>query len=109
MCLGIVVAGLLGYGLMAVGLGIGNSAEASVLPLRRRDDIEARRDVLARGQLSNRLAIAGAVTASVAMAVKIPLIMINQHHHGRGIGHATGAKLAGLTLQRTAHNKKCKE
>lgn len=78
---GIVVAGLAGYGLMAAGLGIGNRAEGDLLPLAERADLSARREVLARGQLGNRLAIAGAVTATVAMAVGIPLIVLGRRRH----------------------------
>lgn len=78
---GVVVAGVLGYGLMAAGLGIGNQAEGDLLVLSERDDIPARHDVLARGRLGNQLAIAGAVTASVAMAVGIPLIVIGRRRH----------------------------
>jgi hypothetical protein len=78
---GVVVAGLVGYGLMAAGLAIGNRAEGDLLALTELEDIAARRDVLARGQLGNRLAIAGAVTATVALAVGIPLIVIGRRRH----------------------------
>jgi hypothetical protein len=78
---GVVVAGLVGYGLMAAGLAIGNRAEGDLLALAERDDVDARRDVLARGQLGNRLAIAGAITATAAMAVGIPLVVIGRRRH----------------------------
>ncbi len=86
---GVVVAGLLGYGLMAAGLGIGNRAETDLNALPDRDDISTRRDVLARGRLGNQLAIAGAVTATVAMAVGIPLIAIGRRRHEAGTTSAT--------------------
>ncbi|MCA9654210.1 MAG: hypothetical protein KC501_30090 [Myxococcales bacterium] len=78
---GITVAGVLGYGLMAAGLGVGNQAEGDLVALGEREDIEVRRETIARGQLGNRLAIAGAVTASVALAVGIPLIAIGRRRH----------------------------
>jgi hypothetical protein len=78
---GVVVAGLAGYGLMAAGLAIGSQAEGDLVALAERDDIDARRDVLARGQLGNQLAIAGAITATAAMAVGIPLIVIGRRRH----------------------------
>lgn len=78
---GVVVAGLVGYGLMVVGLGIGNQAESELLPLSEREDVERRREVLVRGRLGNRLAIAGAVAATAAMAVGIPLIVVGRRRH----------------------------
>lgn len=78
---GVVVAGVVGYGLMAVGLGIGNRAEGDLQALVEREDIDVRREVLARGRLGNRLAIAGAATATAAMAVGIPLIVIGRRRH----------------------------
>lgn len=78
---GVTVSGLLGYGLMAAGLAIGNIADSDLLALTGRDDIEARRDIIARGRLGNRLAIAGAVTATAALAVGIPLIVFGRRRH----------------------------
>lgn len=86
---GLVVAGLCGYGLMAAGLGVGNRANNDLLALGELDDVPARRDVLARGRLGNRLAIAGAVTASVAIAVGIPLIVIGRRRHEAASPRAT--------------------
>lgn len=99
---GMVVAGLVGYGLMAVGLGIGNRAEGDLRPLLERDDIEARHQVLARGQRGNRLAIAGAVTATVAMAVGIPLIIVGRRRHEASTPHAAlsvGGAAGNLAVQ----------
>jgi len=92
---GLVVTGLLGYGLMAAGLGIGNRAEADLVFLSERDDVAARRDVLARGQLGNRLAIAGAVTATTAMAVGIPLIAVGRRRHEASLARLTIGGPAG--------------
>lgn len=78
---GVVVLGVAGYGLLAAGLGIGNRAEADLALLGTQRDLEARRDVLARGRLGNRLAIAGGVTATAALAVGIPLIVIGRRRH----------------------------
>lgn len=78
---GITVLGLFGYGLMAGGLGLGERAESDLLSLTDRDDIDARRDVLARGRLGNRLAIVGAITATASMAVGIPLIVLGRRRH----------------------------
>lgn len=101
---GVVVAGIVGYGLMAAGLGIGNRAEGDLLALGARDDIAARRDVLARGRLGNGLAIGGAITATVALAVGIPLIVIGRRRHEAASPRATvmvsgGAGSVGLRVQ----------
>ncbi|MEM9457678.1 MAG: hypothetical protein AAGF11_26095 [Myxococcota bacterium] len=87
---GFVVASLVGYGLMAAGLGIGNRAENDLRPLWGREDIERRREVIARGQMGNRLAIGGAIAATAAMAVGIPLIIIGRRRHQ---AHASSATL----------------
>jgi hypothetical protein len=78
---GVVIAGVASYLVMAAGLGIGNRAEGDLFSLSGRDDIETRRNVLARGQLGNRLAIGGAIVATAAMAVGIPLIVIGRRRH----------------------------
>lgn len=93
---GVVVAGLAGYGLMAVGLAIGNRAQGDLSSTLERDGLATRRDVLARGRLGNRLAIAGAVTASVALAVGIPLIAIGRRRH-----EAAARALVGLQVGTT--------
>ena len=78
---GVVVAGLVGYGLMAAGLAISSQAEDRLRPLGEREDIEARREVLARGRLGRRLALGGAITATAALAVGIPLIVVGRRRH----------------------------
>jgi hypothetical protein len=94
---GVVVLGIAGYGLMGAGLVIGNGAESDLPSLGERDDLEARRAVMARGRLGNRLAIAGAVTATVAMAVGIPLIVIGRRRHEAASRRATVVVSGGAT------------
>lgn len=94
---GVVVASLVGYGLMAAGLGIGNRAENDLRPLSGRDDIERRREVLARGQLGNRLAIGGAIAATAAMAVGIPLIIVGRRRHQAHVSsHTLTLRVGGV-------------
>lgn len=78
---GVVLAGVLGYALMGVGLAIGNRAEGDLFTLAAREDIDRRRDVLARGRRGNQLAIGGAIAATAALAVGIPLIVIGRRRH----------------------------
>jgi hypothetical protein len=78
---GVVVGGVAAYALFAVGLAMGNNAESQLPPLREREDIDHRRDVLARGKLGNQLAIAGGVLSAVAIGVGIPLIVIGRRRH----------------------------
>jgi hypothetical protein len=94
---GVVVLGIAAYGLMAVGLGIGSGAESDLPSLGERGDIEARREVMARGRLGNRLAIAGTVTATVAMAVGIPLIVLGRRRHEAASPRATVMVSGGAT------------
>jgi hypothetical protein len=99
---GVVIAGVLGYVVMAAGLGMGNRAQGELFSLPGRDDIEARREVLARGQLGNRLAIGGAIAATAAMAVGIPLILIGRRRHQAASPHAMvrmSGSASGLGLQ----------
>jgi hypothetical protein len=101
---GVVIAGVLGYALTGAGLAIGNRAEGDLFALPGRDDIDARRDVLARGQLGNRLAIGGAIAATVAIAVGIPLIVIGRRRHEAASSRTTvmmsgGAGGLGLRVQ----------
>ncbi|MBL4689027.1 MAG: hypothetical protein JKY37_30830 [Nannocystaceae bacterium] len=74
----VTLGGVAAYILLGAGLGIGNGANQDLASLNRREDIEARRDVLRRGATGNRLAIAGGIMAAVAMAVGIPLIVIGR-------------------------------
>lgn len=99
---GVVVAGVLGYVVMAAGLAMGNRAQGELFSLPGRDDIDARREVLARGQLGNRLAIGGAIVATAAMAVGIPLILIGRRRHEAASPRATvmvSGGAAGLGLR----------
>lgn len=102
----LVSASLAAYVATAVGLAIGSRAEADLLPLRDADDIEARQDVLARGQLGNRLAIGAGVTAVALMAAGIPMIVIGRRRAAADQPHAAVTALpmrrgggASLTLR----------
>lgn len=78
---GVLCGGVAAYALLAAGLALGNRAEQDLTPLVEQADIERRRDLIARGRLGNRLAIAGAVVAAVAMGVGIPLVVIGRRRH----------------------------
>lgn len=78
---GVTVAGIAGIGLMGAGLGIGNRAEQDLAAAQRREDLDERRALLDRGAVGNRLAIAGAVTAAVGLAVGITLIFVGRRRH----------------------------
>jgi hypothetical protein len=94
---GVVIAGIAGYVLMAAGLGMGNRAEGELFSLSGREDIGTRREVMARGQLGNRLAIGGAIVATAAMAVGIPLILIGRRRHEGRSPRATVMLSGGAT------------
>lgn len=67
-----------GYIAMAVGLGIGNNANAQVQSLDGADALERRREAIERGTMGNRLAL-GAGLASVAlMATGIALVVVGR-------------------------------
>lgn len=74
----ITVGGVAAYGLFGAGLAIGNRAEQDIASLTGTDDIEARRDLLARGRLGNRLALAGGIVSLLTVAVGIPLIVVGR-------------------------------
>lgn len=74
----VTIGGIAAYGMLGAGLAIGNRADQDIAALTGRDDIDARRDLLQRGQLGNRLAIAGGIAAAVSLAVGIPLIVIGR-------------------------------
>lgn len=102
---GVVIAGVLGYALMGAGVAIGNQSEGELYALPGREDIDTRRDVLARGQRANRLAIGGGVAATVAMAVGIPLIILGRRRHEAASSRTTvmvtgGTGALGLRVQR---------
>ena len=75
----LIVASAAAYVAMAVGLGVGNDAEERLPSLRGRDDIDERRDVIARGQLGNRLAIGAGVTAATLMVTGVPLAIVGRN------------------------------
>lgn len=74
----ITVGGVAAYGLFGAGLAIGNRAEQDIASLTGTDDIEARRELLARGRLGNRLALAGGIVSLLTVAVGIPLIVVGR-------------------------------
>lgn len=74
----ITVGGVAAYGVFGAGLAIGNRAEQDIASLTGTDDIEARRDLLARGRLGNRLALAGGLVSLLTVAVGIPLIVVGR-------------------------------
>lgn len=69
------VLGAGALGMMGAGLAIGRAAEADLGELPAGADLEKRRAVLSRGDLGNRLAIAGAVTGGVLVVVGLPLLI----------------------------------
>ncbi len=69
-----MVLAVVSYGLLAVGLGVGNATTADIQSLRRPEDIERRRKLLARGQVANGLGIGAAISAGVLTAVAIGLL-----------------------------------
>lgn len=71
-----IVAGAAGYVAMIVGLGIGAAAESDLAPLRGRDEIDRRRDLVARGQLANRLALGASISGGIVLAVGIALVAV---------------------------------
>lgn len=91
----VTLGGVAAYILMGAGLGIGNGANQDLASLNRREDIEARRDVLRRGATGNRIAIAGGITAAIAMAVGIPLIVIGRR---RAVAATRGRTARTMTL-----------
>ena len=74
----ITVGGVAAYGLFGAGLAIGNRAEQNIASLTGKDDIEARRELLERGRLGNRLALAGGIISLLTVAVGIPLIVVGR-------------------------------
>lgn len=99
---GVLVAGIVAYGLLGAGLGIGAAAEQDISSRQRAEDQASRRDLIARGQVGNRLAIAGGVLAAVSMAVGIPLVVVGRRRHERAMASLSAAPIAGgggLTLR----------
>ena len=101
---GVLVAGIASYGLLGAGLAIGSSAEQDITSQQQQADLQTRRDLLARGRLGNRLAIAGGVLAALSMGVGIPLVIIGRRRHERAMSTLSAAPMlgpggGGLTLR----------
>ncbi len=99
---GVLVAGIAAYGLLGAGLAIGSAAEQDIVGQPRAEDLQARRDLLERGRLGNRLAIAGGVVAALSMGVGIPLVIVGRRRHIRAMSSLSATPMAGgggLTLR----------
>jgi hypothetical protein len=84
----LVVSSVVGYAIMAAGLGIGNRAEQDVASLTGPDDIERRREVLERGRLGNRMAIGAGVSSAALMAVGLPLVFVGRRRAQRSLSES---------------------
>jgi len=89
----ITVGGIAAYGLFGAGLAIGNRAEQDIASLTGTDDIEARRDLLERGRLGNRLALAGGILSLLTVAVGIPLIVVGRRRAVAASASATRTRV----------------
>lgn len=74
----LIVVSVLGYVGLAVGLGLGNAAEADLRPLQDPEDLQRRRDLLQRGRIANGVAIGSGVAAAALMAAGIPLVIVGR-------------------------------
>jgi hypothetical protein len=80
-----IVGSAIGYAVMAAGLGIGNRAEQDIRPLGDPEDLDRRRELLARGRLGNRMAIGAGVTSAALMAAGIPLVLVGRRRAMRAL------------------------
>jgi len=95
----ITLGSVAAYGVLGAGLAIGNRAELDIAAQGERDDIENRRDLLSRGELGNKLALVGGITAAVAIVVGIPLIVVGRRRAtGRSAQRAAQTQQRRLTL-----------
>ncbi len=93
----LIVASAGGYIAMAVGLGMGNNADAGVRSLQSSEDLERRREVIDRGELGNRLALGAGLAAAALMATGIALVVV-----GRKKAADRRAAIGPLPLERGA-------
>lgn len=93
----LIMASAGGYIAMAVGLGMGNNADAEVRSLQSSEDLERRREVIDRGELGNRLALGAGLAAAALMATGIALVVV-----GRKKAADRRAAVGPLPLQRGA-------
>ena len=93
----LIMASAGGYIAMAVGLGMGNNADAEVRSLQSSEDLEQRREVIERGELGNRLAVGAGLAAAALMATGIALVVV-----GRKKAAERRTAIGPLPLQRGA-------
>ena len=74
----LIVVSVLGYVGLAVGLGLGNAAEADLRALQGPEDLQRRRDLLQRGRIANGVAIGSGAAAAALMAAGIPLVIVGR-------------------------------
>ncbi len=74
----LIFGSIAGYVAMAVGLGISTKADADVKALSSVGDVERRREVMARGQLGNRLALGAGISAVALMGTGIALVVLGR-------------------------------
>lgn len=72
-----------GWVATVVGLSMGEGVDDALQPLRGRDDLDRRRELLRRGALANRLAIGAGVAASVSLVTGIVLMAIGRRRERR--------------------------
>lgn len=63
----VVLVGAAAYVMAIVGMGVGASAKGQLASLRSRDEIERRRELVDRGVMANKLAIAGGISGAIAI------------------------------------------
>ncbi len=78
-----VVLGAGGWVATIVGLGLGSAADSDIAPLRARDEIDRRRELLDRGRLANRLALGAGISAAVLLAVGVTLLAVARRQRPR--------------------------
>lgn len=87
-----VVLGAGGWIATIVGLGLGSAADSDIAPLRARDEIDRRRELLDRGRLANRLALGAGISAAAMLAVGVALLAVARRQRSRSA--ATQARAA---------------
>ena len=78
-----VVLGAAGWVATIVGLGLGSAADSDIAPLRARDEIDRRRELLDRGRLANRLALGAGISAGVMLALGVTLLAVARRQRSR--------------------------
>lgn len=75
-----------------VGLGLGSAVDSDLAPLRGRDEIDRRRELLERGRLANRLALGAGISAGVMLAVGVTLLAVARRQRPRSSAQARAAR-----------------